>query len=1105
MTSVPWGLLVRRAVHQRVLLAAVLAVVVAGTVFLGTCVLLVTDGQQDALRASLARSPASGLSVETTARLTEDGAPSEVVGVVQDSTATALADLDPEVSTWSTSQVRYLRPAPPGAPADVPLATYVSSVDDLPDRASLDEGRWPTAPTGGPTEVALPSSTAALLGVHPGSELVLHASQRDDAAETTTTLDDGPPIAVVIVGTFTPVLDEGAWDRDLLRGAGHDPQWQRPETLATVPVAAYGPFVVDQGAFLDGSVPLDSVNVQAQPRLSGEVPQSAGDVRAVLDALETAVQTEVGDGATDVRVRSELVSTLRTALTRQQVSGAVVLVVAVVGSVLAAAALALAALLLTGRRTVEAALVAARGAGRAQLAAQAFVEGLVLVVLAAVIALPLTLALYGWLARSPVLAAAGLRAPTTPGPTLVLTVAAGCILLVAVLVLPALRRPDHHRRTRSGGRGAVARSSADLVLLALAVVGFFQLRSHTVAPGAGPDAVLVAAPVLCLLAGAALALRLVPLVARVGERGAARSRRLVGPLAAWEVARRSQASGTAFLIVLATAAGTFGVALASTWTYSQQDQADAFVGADLSVVADGPSVLAHAAALGAAAGGDPTPVTDRDVILGASSSVGARTELSMQGAGPRLVAVDTRTAAGALRGRLPEGASWSALTADLAPTEPTAPIHVSGTASELVLVVTGSVTGGAQMTDVVPTVVVEGPSGHREALAGTSVPLDGQPHSVSIALPSATAGAPDLRVVAVSLRIAVGADDALPPHILTTAQTTVAVSLPGDGTTPGPDGLPDDASWSTATSQSLVGTVESTSTRLTHDAAGTTITSETALVLPNIASPVDLQLQSFAAPEAVPLLLTQELADAIAAAPGTEISLGLGQHTVAGRVVGTVPYVPSAPRSPAVLVDYDALSRALLTQGMQESLTDRWMISSTDPADVAARITDAGLGTTVTATGVGADLREGLSQVIVPAALRILVAAAFLLALAGTALHTAATVQARGIEVARLQGVGVPRRSVAAALVLERAVVSLVSITAGAVVGAVVGRAVGPSLVVADDALPPVPSVLARWPWPEQGLLLGALVLGIAAVVVPVARHLVRRATTAHLRMDSAS
>lgn len=1104
MRRVPWGLLLRRAVHQRVLLAAVLAVVVAGTVFFGTCAVLLTDGQQDALRSSLLHGPATGLDVETTARLTETGSAPDVIGAAQDLTTRALADLDPEISTWTTSPVRYLRPAPPGTPEGTPAATYVSSVDDLASRASLDEGRWPGAQADGAVEVALPSSTAVLLGVGTGSELVLHASQREETAETSA--EAGPPLAVEVVGLFTPSADEGAWDRDLLGGAGHDPAWSRPSGVSRVLVPAYGPFVVDQEAFLDGTVPLDTVSVGARPRLSGDLPRSAADVRPVLDSLEVDVRTAVGDGATDVRVRSELAPTLRTALTRQQVTGAVVLVVTVVGTVLAAAALGLAALLLAGRRTTEAALVSARGAGRRQLAGQALVEGLVLAALAALLALPLTLALYGWLARSPALAAAGLRAPADAAPTLVLAVALGCLLLVAVLVLPAaLRRPDHHRGRRSTGRGVVARSSADLVLVALAVVGFLQLRSHTVATGAGPDAVLVAAPVLCLLAGAALALRLLPLVARAGERGAGRSRRLVGPLAAWEVARRTQATGTVFLVVLATAAGTFGVALASTWSHSQQDQADALVGADLTVMPHGPSLLAQSAALGAAVDGQTTPVTDRDVILGALSSVGSRTELGSQDGDPTLVAVDTRDAAGALRGRLPDGRSWPAVTAALAPTAPTLPILVSGTAPELVLTVTGSATGGAPITGVVPTVVVEGPDGHREALAGASVPLDGQTHDVAVALPAAAPDAPDLRVVAVSLQLAFREDTALPRETFFTTQTSVAVSLPDDGTTPGPDGPPDAGSWSAAIGTSSLARVTETTAQVADDDTGTTVTSGATLLLPNLTGTAELQLDAFPTPPDVPLLLTQELADAIAAVPGADISLDLGSHTVLGRLVGTVPYVPSAPHRAAVLVDYDALSRALLAQGSLETLTDRWIMTTTDPAGAAATIEAADLGEVATAAATGTDLREGPSQVLVPAALRLLVLAALLLALAGTALHTAATVEARGVEVARLQGVGVSRRAVAAALLLERGLVSLLSIAAGALVGAVLGRTVGPLLIVSEEALAPVPTVLARWPWPEQGALLGVLVVGSAAVVVPVAMLLVRRATAAHLRMDSGS
>lgn len=1081
---------------------AVLAVVVAGTVLLGTCALLLTDGQEDALRASLLRGPAADLVIEASAQAT-GGAPQDVVGALQGTTAAAFADLDPELSTWLTSPVRYLRPVPPGAREDVPAATYVSSADDLAGRATLVAGRWPAAPADGVVEAALPSAAAELLGVSPGSTLVLRSTQRDtDGASTT---DADAPLTVTVVGTFAPVLDDGAWDLDLLAGAGHDPAWERPDGSSSVLVPAYGPLAVDPAAFLDATVPLGRVDVHAHPRLMGDLPASSASVRTALDTLETDIRAQVGVDATEVRVRSELAATVRTALTRQQVTGAVVLVVAVVGSVLAAAALGLAALLVAGRRASETALVSARGAGRPQLAGQALAESLVLAALAAVLAVPGALLLYGWIVRAPVLASAGLRAPTTPTPALVVTVAAGCLALVAVLVLPALRRPDHHRGHRATRRGAVARSSADLVLLALAVVGFLQLRSHTVVAGAGTDPVLVAAPVLCLLAGAALALRLLPLVASLGERGAGRSRRLVGPLAAWEVSRRTQATGTAFLLVLATAAGTFGIALSATWSHSQQDQADALVGADLTVATLDSSLLAQSAALVATTGGEVLPVTDRAVQLGALSSVGSRTELGEPGTGPQLVAVDSR-GMGALRGRAPDGTSWTAVAADLAATTPADAIPVATTGQELVLTVTGSVTGGAPVTAVVPTVVVETAGGHREALEGTSVPLDDRTHDVSVTVPSAAAGAPGLRVVAVGLQLAVGERPELPRDALSAAQATLAVTFPDGATTSGTDGGPAAGSWSTGTTPTSVGQVTASTVRLSHDGTGTTVTTEASLTVPNLASRLDLQLDSFESPPYVPVLLTEQLADAIAAGSGSGLSLGLGNQSVAARVVGTVPYVPSAPRGPAVLVDYDALSRALLAQGALDTLTDRWIVSGTpDPAAVAARIVSADLGIPTTAAQTGAELREGPSQALVPVVLRLLVGAAVLLALAGTALHTAATVEARAIEVARLQGVGVPRRTVATAIVLERAVVSLVSVAAGVVVGGVVARVVGPLLVVSEGALVPVPAVLARWPWPEQGMFVGALVLGSAAVVVPVAVLLLRRATTAHLRMDSAS
>jgi hypothetical protein len=135
----------------------------------------------------------------------------------------------------------------------------------------------------------------------------------------------------------------------------------------------------------------------------------------------------------------------------------------------------------------------------------------------------------------------------------------------------------------------------------------------------------------------------------------------------------------------------------------------------------------------------------------------------------------------------------------------------------------------------------------------------------------------------------------------------------------------------------------------------------------------------------------------------------------------------------------------------------------------------------------------------------LLVAAAGVLAVAGTVVQTAAALEARSVDVARLQGMGVPRRAVVSALLVEHGIVNLLVVGAGGAVGWVTSTAVGPLLVVASDGRAPVPSALPQWSWVVEGVVLGVLLLACAGAVLPVAANLVRRATVTHLRMDGAS
>ena len=184
---------------------------------------------------------------------------------------------------------------------------------------------------------------------------------------------------------------------------------------------------------------------------------------------------------------------------------------------------------------------------------------------------------------------------TTGSYLLSLISAAAC---VAALVLPAYLAARSFIDARAArGRqmlsGIAQRGGIDVALLVVAVIGYWQLRRYgapiteTVQGRIGLDPFLVAAPAIGLLAGAVVALRIVPLLAKAIERGVADGRSAVVSLGAWQVARRPlRYTRSALLLMLALAIGLFAVAYTRTWTDSQRDQANYQVGADMRVTPD---------------------------------------------------------------------------------------------------------------------------------------------------------------------------------------------------------------------------------------------------------------------------------------------------------------------------------------------------------------------------------------------------------------------------------------------------------------------------------------------------------------------------------------
>ncbi len=1085
-----WWFVVRRTRTQLGVLVAVLVVLVAGTTLLGTCALLLTTAQDDALTAALRDATPGAVDVSASLGVV-GGDPAAVVADATHVVDTTLAPLGSTTSTWLTSAMVSV----PGSADQPDRQGYLASVTDLPDHARLTAGRWPRGQLGdGTWETAVPEFTAQQLGLRLGSRVKLQGMSGRQVGGTASGM------SVVVVGTFTPtVADATTWNRDLLVGAGYAPAWEKPGSEGWVTLPTFGPFVVDPAAILAGPDGLSQVSLVARPDLTDATAAALGTVRASLNGAGRTLATALGDRVRASSITSGLSGTLDSAWAQQRATRSVVLVLALMGTLLAGAALGLASLIVSGRRHVETGLLVARGAGRAQRVAAATGESLVLALVAAALAVPLSVALYQGVTRLPLLEHAGITGHAGVTGGLVVSVLAGSLLLASILVVPAIRSTEHQGRSRSRLRGVAARSGGDLLLVGLAAVSYLQLRDHASDQGAGVDPVLVAAPVLCLVALSVVALRTVPWVARAAERYARRSRHLVGPLAAWEVARRPQSMVVGLLVVLGTAAATFGVSFDRTWSASQIDQADARVGTALSVnLAPLPS-LAQGHTLAGVTMGKPTPVTRRTIGVGAwsgSSTAGGS-------GGTWLVGVDTTRASTLLRGRLPAGETWAALTAGLAPSTPVASVPIASDAHGVQLAITGTGSAGGRPMRVVPTVVVQDAWGNRAPVVGTSVALDGQRHLVTLPFPASPRPIEgELTVVGVDLDVSME-PGVHPSNLDLSSALSVTAEIP-DG---GRQGSSSAAEWTLSLPSASFPSVSAATVRAEGGNGVTTVTTEATVATYLLSvTPATMMLTPFAAPDEVPVVVSEDLARETNSWPGTELGLTVGSATVRARVVATAPYVPSAVGHPAILADEDLLSRAVLTQLERGSLTDAWWLGpSDDTPGTADRVRALGLGEPVSASVTAASLGSGPLRVGIRAALGLLVVAAVVLAVAGMVLHTVASLEARSVEIARLLGIGISRRAVVAVHAVQYAAVNLLVVGAGAVAGGVVAAVVGPHLALSETGQVPVPTPIPVIPWGEEAVLIAGLFVLLTLAVLPVVQLFVRRAGAAHLRLDGTS
>ena len=141
---------------------------------------------------------------------------------------------------------------------------------------------------------------------------------------------------------------------------------------------------------------------------------------------------------------------------------------------------------------------------------------------------------------------------------------------------------------------------------------------------------LAVAPALALAAGTVVLLRLLPPLAKTGDRMAGSGRRLFGTLAIWEISRNPvRKTACALLVVLGVATGTLALAQHESWQRSASDQAAFTAGADVRVVLPAPLPLGRVGTVARA----------RGVPARAGHTV------SLPATGSSLIVLDARTAA----------------------------------------------------------------------------------------------------------------------------------------------------------------------------------------------------------------------------------------------------------------------------------------------------------------------------------------------------------------------------------------------------------------------------------------------------------------------------
>jgi ABC-type antimicrobial peptide transport system permease subunit len=958
------------------------------------------------------------------------------------------------------------RPASAG-PGTTPLLA-AAALDAVTSHAVLVAGAWPAPGSAPSVEIpaALPATSAALLRVHVGD--VLRLQDRTTMA----------PVTFTITGLYAQRQLAGTaaayWQLDSLPASG---------SSTASGFITYGPLIVPPTAFPARLAAATGTWV-AQPDLSSISDTELSALSADVTSLEGSVNSS--NTLSGIQLTSNLSTLLADIGSNLALARSLLAISGLQLLVLAVAALLAVAQLLATQREGETALLIARGATRWQLIRLTAAEVVPLSILTALaggvagswLARWLGGSLYGQGSAGGSVASGGisLTAAGTWTDALAATVLV-VVLAIGALLYPMLRPESGASRVRRGRQAALAgaaRAGADVALIALAILADWQLRrysavatSSTGAPAA-IDPVLALAPALALAGGTVLTLRLLPAAARAADRLAAAGRGLTAAMAGWQFSRQPlRQGGAALLIVMAVATGTLALAQHQSWTRSTTDQAAYTAGADVRVDLATPLPPASTARLTHAAG-----VTHAMAVADDQDTLPVP-----------VIAVNSAQAAGVVP-----------LRADQSPLPPARLLHaISPTAAaggtavpghpadiQLVAVLSRAPLGPA----TVALTVTDATGGAFQVALSSTLPADGRPHRLTAQLGESGFAYP-LRIAQLTATYTM--PETPYPHSVTL--TITGTTLTGWGAVASAPELDPGAAAAAAGAAAGAG-ISPAVAGLQPAASGGTVTFSPGFGTTTQLSdfgvtetyPVEGQVTLTAgnlAPSVVPAIATTAFDDANHTRPGQTVSTNVNGITFPVRIVAQVGSFPTVTGG-GLIMDLTTLQSLLIAQGGAPVAVTQWWLATAGHGVPPALTAALPPGASITSrTAVAAATEDDPLSAAPQQALLAVTAAAALLAITGFLVSIAANVRQRRAENALLAALGVPQRSAAAQLFLEKLLLSVPAALLGLVLGTVVARLLVPAVTLTTTAQPPVPPAITLLDLPQT------VPLAVAVAVLP--------------------